>query len=221
MSKFIAPSFNTTAFNCSHCGVLAPQTWSYTTRCMYIQHFDDGQQADAYFDLFETQIARCSYCKNFSLWVDSTMVYPTTGGVELANPDMPEDVLKDYNEAKNIVNASPRGATALLRLAVQKLCIHLGEKGENINRDIASLVEKGLPKKVQQALDSVRVVGNNAVHPGEINFDDDAEVAHALFSFINVICVMLITEPKKIDGYFEKYVPQGAKDGIKKRDGPK
>ncbi len=146
------------------------------------------------------------------------MVYPLTGNVEMANPDLPENIKNDYNEAKDIVNISPRGAAALLRLAVQKLCIHLGEKGKNINDDIESLVKKGLPKTMQQALDSVRVVGNNAVHPGTIDLNDKIEIAYALFGFVNVICEVLISQPKKIQEFYEKNIPEGIRNGIEKRD---
>lgn len=147
------------------------------------------------------------------------MIHPLSGTVELPNPDLPDDIKNDYNEARDIVNISPRGAAALLRLAVQKLCKHLGEKGENINEDIKSLVKKGLPSTMQQALDSVRVIGNNAVHPGTIDLNDNVEISYALFGFINIICEVLISQPKKIREYYEKNLPENIRAGIDKRDG--
>lgn len=69
---------------------------------------------------------------------------------------MPKDVKEDFEEARNVVDVSLRAA-ALLRLVTQKLMIHLGEKGKNLNGDIASLVEKGLSKKIQKALDAVNL----------------------------------------------------------------
>lgn len=146
------------------------------------------------------------------------MVFPFKGNVESANPDLPEDIKNDYNEARDIVNISPRGAAALLRLAVQKLCIHLGEKGNNINEDIKNLVKKGLPETMQQALDSVRVVGNNAVHPGVIDLNDNIEIAYSLFGFVNIICEMMISQPKKIREYYEKNIPEDTRKKIDERD---
>lgn len=161
----------------------------------------------------------CQHCMKFNVWVDESLIYPLSGIAPLPNPDMPEDVKQDYEEARNILTLSPRGAAALLRLAIQRLCKHLGENGENINNDIAALVKKGLPQKLQQALDSVRVIGNNAVHPGQIDLKDDVETAHKLFAFINVICDNQISQPKAIDEFYTTKIPGNLRDAIDKRDG--
>ena len=115
-------------------------------------------------------------------------------------------------------NSQPRGAAALLRLSIQKLCVHLGEGGKNIDSDIASLVKKGLPEKLQKALDSVRVVGNNAVHPGKIDLTDDSELARKLFVFVNIIVEVMISQPKQIDEVYHHTLPEGARAAIDKRD---
>lgn len=216
--KHIQPAIDQKSFHCPHCGVLSEQQWSGKIHCYYIGLFPNGGRGETQYILTNTLTAKCSHCQNVSFWVDKKMVYPLTGNVEMANPDLPNDIKNDYNEAKNIVNISPRGAAALLRLAVQKLCIHLGEKGKNINDDIESLVKKGLPKTMQQALDSVRVVGNNAVHPGTIDLNDKIEIAYALFGFVNIICEVLISQPKKIQEFYEKNISEGIRIGIEKRD---
>jgi hypothetical protein len=130
---------------------------------------------------------------------------------------MPPDVKEDYEEARGIVGRSLRGACALLRLGVQKLCKDLGGKGKGINDDIKTLVEKGLPVEVQQALDALRVIGNNAVHPGELDLKDDQETATALFGALNFIVENRITEPKKRKELWEK-LPQRAKEVIAERN---
>jgi hypothetical protein len=91
------------------------------------------------------------------------MIFPSALPAEPPNLDLPNDIIDDYEEAREIANKSPRGAAALLRLAIQKLCKHLGQPGKNINDDIKALVAAGLPPKVQEALDIVRVVGNDSV----------------------------------------------------------
>lgn len=218
MSKHIIPVLDESSFHCPHCGVFSEQTWSKQIECHYTGKMPHGGYGNVSFSLTSSKIAKCRHCENISFWVENKMVYPLTGNVEMANVDLPDDIKNDYNEAKNIVNISPRGAAALLRLAVQKLCIHLGEKGKNINDDIESLVKKGLPQTMQQALDSVRVIGNNAVHPGTIDLNDNIEVSYALFGFVNIICEMLISQPKKVKEYYEKHIPEGIRKKIEERD---
>ena len=93
---------------------------------------------------------------------------------------------------------------------------HLGEMG-SINDGIKNLVKKGLDERIQQALDIVRVTGNNAVHPGKIDFNDSTNV-QTLFGLINLIADRLITQPKQIDEMYNQ-LPETAREGIKKRMG--
>ena len=145
------------------------------------------------------------------------MIYPDFSGVEPPNTDLSEDIKRDYLEAALILQKSPRGATALLRLAIQKLCKQLGEEGEDLNKDIANLVKKGLPVKVQQSLDILRVIGNEAVHPGELDLRDDQATAEQLFKLINFIVEKMITEPKEIEAIYSK-IPESKKQQINERD---
>jgi hypothetical protein len=159
----------------------------------------------------------CSHCGGMAIWCDEKLIYPIVGPAEMPNPDMPEEIQADYDEANSIANISPRGAAALLRLAIQKLCKHLGKPGKTINEDIAALVADGLPPKVQQALDSVRVIGNEAVHPGTIDLRDDPSIVAQLFKLTNFIVQKLITEPKEIDGIYGG-LPKHKRKEIERRD---
>jgi len=123
-------------------------------------------------------LSKCYVCNEVAVWIHDKLIFPPELYGEEPNPDMPPEILRDYEEARSILNLSPRGAAALLRLAVQKLCKHLGEKGNEINKDIGSLVRKGLSIKVQRALDIVRAIGNQAVHPGVLDLRDDRDTAY-------------------------------------------
>jgi len=211
--------FELAAFKCPHCGTFAKQNWWYIIKID--QYFPGGINHNIYSKDYVSQFkcAQCDSCNNHTIWLDDKMMYPTSGSAPLPNPDMPHDVKQDYEEARSIVTISPRGAAALLRLSIQKLCKHLGASGEHINSDIATLVANGLPIKLQQALDSVRVIGNNAVHPGQIDLTDDIDTANKLFVFINIICDNQISQPKQINEFYTEKIPDNLKDAIDKRDG--
>ncbi|SDK93271.1 protein of unknown function [Maridesulfovibrio ferrireducens] len=165
-------------------------------------------------------LSECYACKKIAVWVYDKLIYPAQKYQVDPNSDMPDDVRCDFEEAALIVNDSPRGAAALLRLAIQKLCKHLGKPGKNINADIASLVQDGLDPMIQKALDVVRIVGNAAVHPAEINLNDNKDIAYQLFSFVNIIVKEMISRPKEIQ---ESFYGQSSTmlEAIEKRDNGK
>ncbi|WP_256666270.1 DUF4145 domain-containing protein [Pseudomonas sp. KBS0710] len=170
--------------------------------------------------LINCNASRCYNCDRISIWVYNKLMYPIVGSVVAANPDMPDDIRRDYNEAGSILDQSPRGAAALLRLAIQKLCKELGQPGENINNDIKALVAAGLDSRVQKALDAVRVIGNSAVHPGKIDITDDRATAESLFKLINLIVDKTISEAKHVQEVYDS-LPKNLIDAINERDTPK
>jgi hypothetical protein len=211
MIPYTPPVFKQEEFNCPHCNAYSEQIW----REVLTWGGTPGETfKDPHHDL---ALAFCRKCKNYSIWHFRRMVYPEDSGVPPPNQDLRQDIQADYLEAKSIVNKSPRGATALLRLCIQKLCEQLGEKGKDINDDIGKLVQKGLSPTIQQSLDIVRVVGANAVHPGRLDLKDDRETASKLFELINLIAESMITQPKKVSELY-KSLPQPSRDAIDKRD---
>lgn len=210
--KYIAPKSGLKSYTCPHCGVLARQYhfYSFSTVQAWRKQVEQPEE-------FWLRQSVCEHCGKNSIWHYDQMVYPNRGNAPVPNPDMSENVTKYYEEAASIYTQSPRGAAALLRLAIQKLCMDLGGKGKNINDDIKTLVEKGLPEKVQQSLDIVRVIGNNAVHPGQID-TDSPDVAGKLFVLLNIITEYMVSMPKKISDMYNE-LPAPAIDAIEKRDG--
>lgn len=204
---YTAPSWKKKAFNCAFCNAYANQIW------FDLNYYDDG-----YKTLGSSETCYCTHCRRFSIWYQGKMIYPDFSGIEPPNEDLSDDIVRDYEEAASILQKSPRGSAALLRLAIQKLCLELSGK-KNLNEAIAKLVKQGLPKKIQQSMDTLRVIGNEAVHPGKLDLKDDTETAEALFRLLNFVSEKMITEPREIEAIYDNKVPDAQKDQIEKRDG--
>jgi Domain of unknown function (DUF4145) len=217
---YVAPVLNLTAFHCPRCSVYAHQDWSNVEKSGYRTMLVPEPGSSNPNTIQDTHIAICEHCKEFSLWIGESMIYPLTGDAPNPSSDMPRDVKKYYEEARSIVSRSPRGAAALLRLATEKLTNDIlgNKKGKNLNDNIRIMVERGLKEDVQQSADYLRVIGNNAVHPlGQIIIGDTKKDANSLFEFINIIVDDMITRPKKIKSMYDT-LPEKSRSSIKKRD---
>lgn len=244
----ITPKFRSTKFQCPHCQVASQQRWFDVHNAKdaansilnhvfydYRAHILDYQQKAIESFIKEVEaannrhmsefvpddfsIATCSACGHISIWINKEIVYPKQTPVAPPNGDMVQDIQDLYIEASSIIVDSPKGATALLRLALQLLLKQLGKSGKNINNDIKELVAEGLSPKIQQALDLLRVVGNNAVHPGQIDLEDGRDIALKLFHVLNFIADEMITKPKELDLLYTDVVPEETKMHINERDG--
>ena len=211
MPKYVSPALKAKSFSCNTCDTLSQQVWS-TNAWFGLPNMNTG---------YPLPISRCLCvtCGAVSFWSDdaAVQIFPRGTGSSMPHVDLPADCVGEYMEARNVAGDSPRAAAALLRLCVQKLLKALGGDGKNIDADIASLVAKGLPLQVQQALDVCRVVGNNAVHPGEIILNDDPAFVGQLFELINFIVSATIEREKQIAMLVQK-LPTGALNAIDKRN---
>ncbi|MDO7442356.1 DUF4145 domain-containing protein [Acinetobacter baumannii] len=211
----LQPEWRKRAFICPICNVYANMEWI---------HLNQNERNNQNILI---NLARCFHCKSDSIWrtkshgdraYTSEMIYPRTDVIVKAEPDMPEDVKADFEEAKQVYNASPKAAAALLRLALQKLLVHLGQPGKNINSEIGNLVAEGkLNGGIQKAADTVRLTGNNSVHPGEMNEEDVDFIASKMFDLINFIIRKTITEPRELEELYNM-TPLRAREAIEKRD---
>lgn len=219
MTQYQSPKFKLNTFNCPFCGAFSHIKWD-----RLFSEYNGFHYTNYY-------IGTCSCCNKESLWVGhqgvvidvlphsgGLMVYPDFGVAPLPDNDMPDDVKIDYEEASCIFSRSKRGAAALLRLALQKLLKHLGQEGKNINEDIRALAQNGyLPTQVIQVADTLRITGNNAVHPGTMSDEDFDDVAEKMFDLINFIVRKAITEPKELDKLYLK-MPETARKSAESQD---
>lgn len=204
-----APAHRRESFHCPHCGVYAKQMWGGA-------YFNPGR---GFLQVDGLDVAVCSVeeCGGYSLWFDQQMIFPLDRQGEEPHADMPEDVRRIYNEAREVAPISRKSAAGLLRLALQMLVDELEPGREKIDQKIGALVRKGLDPQVQKAMDVLRVVGNESVHPGEIDLGADDEMLPALFNLINIIVEQIVARPKHIGGLFAK-LPETKLAAIERRD---
>lgn len=196
---YVKPYPHLKAFTCPHCDALVEQFWQNLTKKISSRIIKKDKNS---------WIGCCRNCKKLTIWLandhnkESTMVYPT-GSAEPPNEYMPEDIQKDYCEAREIASLSPRAACVLLRLCIEKICDDQGMKGDSLKIKIKKMMEKGITPKIKDALTSVRLLGNDAAHPREISLADNIYTATTLFTIVNYIVVDIYEKQAKIKKIYE------------------
>ncbi|MBU2522668.1 MAG: DUF4145 domain-containing protein [Nanoarchaeota archaeon] len=92
------------------------------------------------------------------------MVHPIGSTRPPCPKEVPTDISKDYNEACVIEHLSPKAAAALARRCLQNMLHGQGIIEDNLSKEIESAM-KSLPSHLNEAIDSIRNVGNFGAHP--------------------------------------------------------
>ena len=207
--KYLQPQYNASLFTCPHCGGLTSHSWVHLKLEM-------GPNT-GYSDIARSS---CAGCKDDSYWLRGNLIFPRPRHAAALGEHFPESIRAIYNEAASILLDSPRAATALLRLCVELVCFDKGAEGNNLFDSIGKLVGAGIDKRIQQALDSIRVLGNAALHPSETLLHEQGAyqaAAISCFKLINYLDTRLYEEPAQIESVYAG-LPDPQLEAIDRRD---
>lgn len=215
---YVAPTADDSvkAFTCSYCGAFSKMENNQ------LFYFLPGTHAGSFFfsnrsrsvPSFATRsnlYARtCDCCEATHLFIkgigvkEGILIYPQKTTAPPAQEDMPEDILTIYQEAAAIVSISPSAACVLIRKALEILLARF-TKETNLSKMINTLAkEHQWIDKYKALLEAVRLIGNDAAHPRELNRADNQKTATYLFQFLNRCVNHLISQPLKDEQFLQQ-----------------
>ena len=225
------PTHGAPSFDCPHCGAHAQQTWPQAVLCA-----DEGGVTT---DWSSIDRSECYTCKKETVWhaqrrysgssgagyshswMEWGILWPRERAGVPAHERLPEDLRPLYDEAREVADLSPRAAAALLRLLTETLLRQVAEAPKAKPFDlIGQLVREGkLDEQARMLAAYLRITGNNAVHPGQIDEDEDAQKrVSVMFPFVNSLVQRLIADPAEINELYEQ-LPEEARAAADRRDG--
>lgn len=208
--RYVAPALHIDAFNCPECGAFAHQEWLEGRA----QVGSNGPRRNMN---PEVDVSICAHCHTTALWIEDRLIHPRSLTAPPAHPDLPDDARKTYEEARAVLPDSVRASGALLRLCLQQLVADVGATSSDLNTAVGELVRMGLPPRVQQAMDAVRFIGNEAAHPGQIQLDDEPQTVMAMFDLVGFVVDTMITQPRQVEEMYSR-LPASKLKQIERRD---
>ena len=123
---------------------------------------------------------------------DGEKIYPSPLP-EPTDPNIPEDLARDLDEAKMCFTVNCYRACAVMaRRCIQNACLQKGTVAKDLVNQIIELADKGIiTKDIAEWATVVRWVGNDAAHPGkdEVKKEDAKDCLELAEQFLHVIFV--------------------------------
>ncbi len=194
--RYVPPARDAGSFTCPFCGVFAVQRWlpfvvgyEHKGSAAGMAWTGIGHEAEG------LAMSVCMSCEEPMVWRGEEPIWPAASSAPAPANHMPDDVRADFDEARQVIDRSPRSAAALLRNSLRALFRDLGQSGADLGEAVETLVRGGLPFTIRLGLEAARVVGDGAVPPGTLDDRDDRETALALFALVNTVVDKMIAEP--------------------------
>jgi hypothetical protein len=217
--NYLQPGYGLKNFTCPHCNNKTPHTWGDIC-------FSSPQFALRYQDI-SPEIrtgSLCWNCHKIIIWKHLeggkfAIEYPLAKMGPPHDTEWSDEYQKLYEEARSIAAISPRAASALLRMFIEKIADDNGaQKKGTLNKKIQWLIDnKRLDPELSQAFDIVRIHAGETIHPsGEIDLEDDPETLDALFDIAQEVGSHFLSAPVKRKNLWEK-LPESKKKQVEER----
>lgn len=237
--SIIPPIFKREIFTCPHCKLDCKQNWIYFKDNLEKDQKKGNIKSSVallggvglalalstgafkksnYETLSELSFSVCKSCTGYIIWKGENRLYPKENKLPEPSKYMPIEAAEIFEEARQLFEFSPRSSSALLRLSLEIILRNiLNEKNKTLNQMIGQLVIADIDEHIKKGLDIIRYYGNQSIHTGEINLEENMDSVELLFEFVNYIVDDLIGKKSKIDEQYSK-LPHPIKKAISSRD---
>jgi len=126
-----------------------------TARCPYCMKESVTVAMSFHDEEDRVRAGRCSECDRFIVRVNNEVVYPQEGAPVSPGDfeDLPEQLRELCTEACAAAEVSPRAARSLLAPYVERICDHMGAKGQTLGEKLEDLRNAGkLPDNLGRTL---------------------------------------------------------------------
>lgn len=137
--------------------------------------------------------------------LNEQIIFPKIKTVKV-EPEVPDNIKKEYSEAYSILQVSPRASAAMSRRLLQTILrdfFHITKK--TLLEEIDEFLKiSGIPSFLYKGIDAIRNVGNFAAHPikntqtGEI-VDIEIGEAELLLDLLESLFDFAFIQPKRIE----------------------
>ena len=207
----VYPKLNDKSFKCLYCNITTTHSWNNHVVALSASNIDIWERSDHYekkdvikyvrgelylsyeknivFD--DVYVTVCHHCEKPTIWLDDNQtlkpILPSDNQYPSPSDKMPQEVKDVYNQAGSIADKSPRAANAMLRSAIEELMRIIVETPGDLNQMIEDAYKNNIiTAHIKESLHSIRLLGNNALHPNQIRIEDDVDT-NDIFNIINHI----------------------------------
>lgn len=216
----VYPKLNDKSFKCLCCHITTTHSWNDHVVALSSEHINylegsnhhekanvikyvRGESHINHIVLDDVYVTICDHCHKPTIWLNDNQtlkpVLPSDNQYPSASDKMPQKVKDLYNQAGSIADKSPRAANAMLRSAIEELMYIIMKTQGDLNDMIDRAYNKNIiTTHIKKSLHSIRLLGNNALHPNQIRIEDDVDT-NDIFNIINHIVDVTIHHQEVIE----------------------